>query len=211
MAAAAAYVVLIVAVLAGATTELDRKAAEWFRPDGAWGMAQVRLGPFIDRLEPPRAYLFLGLVTVLVSLGRRSWRPMLFAGLVAGTSIGVTTVTKVSMHRSDPTGDIASTGGSFPSGHIVALTVCLGCCALLVFRRTRWWHWVLVAVPPAVMAAALLYTAAHWVTDVVGGLLLALATICWAASWPLRIAMNEPRRGVRAETGGRAGTAAGRP
>ncbi|GAB7007659.1 hypothetical protein JCM18899A_51340 [Nocardioides sp. AN3] len=198
LAAALAYAALIVAVATGATTELDRTAAEWFRPGDTWGMAQVRLGPFIDRLEPPRAYVFLGLVTVLAGLFRRSWRPVLFCLLVAGTSIGATTVTKVTMHRSDPTGAIASTGGSFPSGHMVALTVCLGCSVLLIFRRTRWWQWGSVAVPATVMAAALLYTGAHWLTDVLGGALLALSIICWAASWPLRTAMTEPRLSAEA-------------
>jgi membrane-associated phospholipid phosphatase len=44
------------------------------------------------------------------------------------------------------------------------------------------------------MAAALLYAAAHWVTDVIAGALLGIATLCWAASLELRTAMMEPRR-----------------
>jgi membrane-associated phospholipid phosphatase len=194
LAAAAAFAVVLVAVATGATEALDRSAAEWFRPHDSWGEAQIRLGPVIDGLEPRRAYVFLGLVTVAVTLRRRSWRPALFAGLVATVSMGATTAVKVATHRADPTGYVASTGGSFPSGHVVALIACLGCCALLLWRRTRWWQWVLVAIPPAVMAAALLYAGAHWVTDVLGGALLAVGTICWAASWPLRTAMTGPRR-----------------
>ena len=108
---------------------------------------------------------------------------------------------KVVTHRVDPHGDVASTGGSFPSGHMVALIACLGCCVLLCFRRSRWWHWILVAIPPAVMAAALLYTAAHWASDVLAGALLAVAAISWAASWPLRAAVTQPRRVAHAAKG----------
>ena len=184
----------------GATQALDRAAIDWFRPDDEWGTTQQRLLPVIDGLEPARAYALLGLVTVVVCLRRHTWRPAVFAVLVSGTSIGVTSVVKVLTHRVDPHGDVASTGGSFPSGHMVALAACLGCCVLLCFRRARWWHWVLVSVPPAAMAAALLYTAAHWASDVLAGALLAVAALSWAASWPLRVGVTEPRRVARAAT-----------
>jgi membrane-associated phospholipid phosphatase len=203
LVAVAAFAALLVAVTTGATQAPDRAAAEWFRPNDTWGTVQVRLGPVIDGLQPPRAYAILGLVAALACLRRLSWRPALFAGFVAGTSMGATSVVKVVTHRPDPSGDIASTGGSFPSGHVVALVACLGCCVLLLSRRSRWWQWVLVAIPPAVMAAALLYVAAHWATDVLGGALLAVATICWAASWPLRTAVTAPRRGAREPDQGR--------
>ena len=203
--AAGAFVVLLLAVTTGATQALDRAAADWFRPDDTWGPAQVRLGPVIDGLEPWRAYVLLALVTAVVCLRRQSWSPALFAGLVATVSMAATTAVKVLTHRPDPHGDIATTGGSFPSGHVVALLACLGCCALLCWNRTRWWHWVLVAVPPGLMASALLYAAAHWVTDVLGGVLLAVATLCWAASLPLRTATTRPpRRGAAYLTWGSA-------
>lgn len=184
--AAVGFVLVLVAVASGATRGLDRAAADWFRPDDRWGSAQIRLGPIIDGLQPPRAYAFLAVVTAVICLRRRRWQPAAFAALVAGASMALTSVVKVLTHRVDPHGYLATTGGSFPSGHVVALVTALGCCALLCWRRTRWWQWVLVAVPPGFMAAALLYAAAHWVTDVLGGALLAVATICWAASWPLR-------------------------
>ncbi len=198
LVATAAFVAVLLGVTTGATQALDRAAVDWFRPDDEWGTTQQRLLPVIDGLEPARAYALLGLVTVVVCLRRHTWRPAVFAVLVSGTSMGVTSVVKVLTHRVDPHGDVASTGGSFPSGHMVALVACLGCCVLLCFRRARWWHWVLVSVPPAAMAAALLYTAAHWASDVLAGALLAVAALCWAASWPLRVGVTEPRRVARA-------------
>lgn len=199
--AAAGFGVVLLCVVTRLTQGLDQTAAEWFRPDDEWGPAQVRLGPVIAWLEPRRAYLALGVVTACVCLRRHSWRPGVFAGLVTGLSMGATLAVKVLTHRPDTLGNIGTTGGSFPSGHAVALLTCLACCALMCSARTRWWHWVLVAIPPAVMAAALLYTATHWVTDVLGGALLAIATICWAASSPLRSDVLYPTwgssRGVR--------------
>ena len=201
LVAAAAFAVVALGVTTGVTQALDLAALEWFRPDDEWDTTQQRFLPVIDALQPPRAFLLLGLVAALVCVRRRSWRPAVFAGLVAGTSIGATVVMKVLTHRVDPHGDVASTGGSFPSGHVAALIACLGCCVLLCFRRSRWWHWVLVAVPPAAMATALLYTAAHWATDVVGGALLAIAVILWAASWPMRAAVTQPRGAAHAANG----------
>jgi membrane-associated phospholipid phosphatase len=198
LAAAAAFAVVLVSMASGVTQRLDRAATDWFRPDDTWGTAQIRLDPIIDGLQPPRAYAFLAFVTAIICLRRRSWRPAAFAALVAGTSLVLTSLVMVSTHRVDPHGYLATTGGSFPSGHVVALLASLGCCALLCWRRTRWWQWFLVAVPPAMMGTAVLYTAAHWVTDVVGGVLLAVATLCWAASWPLRTVVTERRDRVSA-------------
>ena len=77
-------------------------------------------------------------------------------------------------------------GGAYPSGHIVALLVCLGAIALALHAEAPWWSrlaWWLVAVTkkPSVMAAALLLTAAHWFTDVLGGVLIAVAVLAWAS------------------------------
>jgi membrane-associated phospholipid phosphatase len=196
LVAAAVFVVVLLSVTTGVTQSLDRAAVDWFRPGDEWGLAQARLGWVIDGLEPRRAFALLGVVTVVVSVRRHSWRPAGFALLVVVVSVGATVAVKVVTHRPDPHGDIATTGGSFPSGHVVALIACLGCCALLCWQRTRWWHWALVAVPPAVMAAALLYGAAHWPTDVLAGAALAVATLCWAASWPLRTAVTQQRRAL---------------
>ncbi|NYD43071.1 phosphatase PAP2 family protein [Nocardioides panaciterrulae] len=193
LVAAGTFVVVLVAVKSGLTQSWDRRAADWFRPHDEWGATQVLLGPVIDGLEPRRSYVLLGLVAVVLCLRRRSWRPAWYAALVATASMGATIAVKVLTHRPDPTGDVPSTGGSFPSGHVVALSVCLAFVALMCWRRTRWWHWVIVSIPPAVMAAALLYSNAHWLTDVLGGALLAVALICWAASLPLRTLVTEPR------------------
>ena len=59
---------------------------------------------------------------------------------------------------------MSATGGSYPSGHMIALVVCLGGCLLVWEADTRWFLWLLIAVPAAGMALALLYGAAHWLS-----------------------------------------------
>ena len=183
---AVGFVALLVGVVTGATQAWDQRVVDWFRPDESWGLLQVRLVDFIDGLEPRHSYPLLVLVTVLVALRRRSWRPALFAGTVATMSVATTLTIKMVTRRPDWHGDLTSSGGSFPSGHVVGLLVCLGTCLLLCWSRTRWWHWVLVAVPVGALALALTATAAHWLSDVLGGLLVAVALLCWAACSPLR-------------------------
>ena len=63
---------------------------------------------------------------------------------------------------------MSAVGGSFPSGHMVSVLVCLGGALLVVQQRPRWWEWVLVGLVDLAMGLSLLLQAAHWLTDVVG-------------------------------------------
>jgi undecaprenyl-diphosphatase len=81
---------------------------------------------------------------------------------------------------------------AFPSGHVAA-TICLYAgIALLVFGHTRsWWRW-LALVPavamPLLVATARLYRGMHHPTDILGGVLLAIAwtTLVYLAIRPDR-------------------------
>ena len=59
--------------------------------------------------------------------------------------------------------------------------------------RTRWWWWVLPAAAAGLMTAALVLSAAHWTSDVVGGALLALALVTVASRWPWRAGASGTR------------------
>ena len=183
---ASLFVALTVLVVTGVTRPVDSAAAGWLRPGLVWGPWQVRLSPWMTRLEPARMYLLLGVTAMAVALWRRSWRSLAFAALLAGTSAVVTLLAKNAFHRPDPAGYVPDSGGSYPSGHTVAVIVCLSGCLLVVLPRTRWWWWVPVAGVTTLLATALLVSGAHWLTDVLGGALLAVALVAAGSRLPQR-------------------------
>lgn len=183
-AGAVAFVVLGVLVATGATRSLDVAAREAFRPDGVWGDTQLRADVVVEGMRPVVVLAVLVAAGAAMSLVRMSPRPLGFAlalGLVAGVPA---LAVKRALARTDPYGNLSSIG-SFPSGHVMFVTVCLGGLLLMVRPRTVWWQWAGVASGAALMAVCMLLQAAHWLTDVVGGFLLGVialattATACW--------------------------------
>jgi membrane-associated phospholipid phosphatase len=171
--------VILVSVLvgSGATQHLDVTVRDLFRPDDVWGDAQVRMVPIVDAFAPPRMFALLALVAVARAVHDRSARPVVQAVLLVGCSVALTGAFKFIVHRPDPHGEMTATGGSFPSGHMVSLIVCLGGSLLIWGIANRWYAWIPVVVLAVGMGLALLYGSAHWLTDVVGGALLALGVL----------------------------------
>jgi membrane-associated phospholipid phosphatase len=188
------FMVLAVLVETGATASLDAEIRDALRPDNVWGPSQARLNPIIDGIDPPRALGLLAAVGLVLALRRRSWWPGLYAALVAVAAVGPLMVTKFLVARPDPRHEMTAVGGSFPSGHLLAVVVCLGGCLMLLVPRTRWWQWLPIAVIGSLMGAALVVCAAHWFTDVVGGALLAIAMVGLLEAFPPRHLVF--RRGV---------------
>jgi membrane-associated phospholipid phosphatase len=180
------FVVLAVLVATGVTDSLDTRAIRLLRPNDAWDVTQVRWSPWISRLEPERMYGLLAATALAASAWRRSSGPAVFAAALAGVSVVLTLVTKLALERPDPHGYVTGSGGSYPSGHLVAVVVCLAGCLLLVWPRVRWWAWSPVAIAAALMTVAMLVSAAHWPTDVLGGVFLSLAVVSAASGLRLR-------------------------
>jgi PAP2 superfamily. len=171
------FVVLTVLVMTDVLAPLDSAAIHRLRPGDEWGESQILYSSWMGRLPPKRMYVLLGITCVATALWRHSWWPMVFGLALASTSVVLTLLVKFALHRPDPHGYVPASGGSYPSGHMVAVVVCLSGCLLLLWPRVTWWLWTSVAIGTVLMASALLVSAAHWPTDVVGGGLLALALV----------------------------------
>jgi len=186
------FISLTLLVLRGVTQSVDAEVLQRLRPDGVWGETQLRYTPWMTRLSPLRMYLLLGATSIAVSLWRRSWWPLAFSLVLAGVSGAVTVVAKVATHRPDSGGFVTESGGAYPSGHTVALVVCLSGCLLVVRPRVRWWLWVPLVVPAGLLTTALLVSGAHWFSDVLGGILLALAVVLGSCRSRLRYRAHPP-------------------
>ncbi len=185
LAAAAALAFLVLTVLVGThtTQDLDVAARDHFRPDDVWGTTQVRVDVIVEGLKPRNLAPLLVLVALAVSLRRGSWRPAVYAVVLAGVAGSLTLLVKHLLERADPHHEMSAVGGSYPSGHMVSVLICLGGTFLLVQERPRWWAWVLVGLVDLAMGLSLLLQAAHWLTDVVGGLLLGVTVLATAIGW----------------------------
>ncbi len=132
-------------------------------------------------------------------LSRRSWRLAVFAVAAAGGSSLLNTVVKLLVHRERPIVDqpfLNEPGASFPSGHAQAAAVGYGV-LLLVFIPLLTGIWRRVAVAVAVVmvlgiAFSRVALAAHYVSDVVAGIVLGLA---WLAAMTALFSAWRVKRG----------------
>lgn len=166
-----AFLALTIWVEAGGSTALDVAARDHFRPHDVWGPAQLRADWLVEGLKPRNTFALLAAVAILLALRRRELRTAAWLVGLAGATIVTTLVVKVLTERPDPHHDLSTLGGSFPSGHVIGVLVCLAGCCLAVTGRPRWWCYALPAVVAALMGWALLLQGAHWLTDVLGGAL----------------------------------------
>jgi membrane-associated phospholipid phosphatase len=181
-AAGGAVLVLAVVVHLGLTGPLDDLVRQWARPDDVWGSPQIQADVIVEGLRPTSAVLLTGGLIAAISLARRSPRPLLVAAATVLVMVAVTVGLKLLLHRPDPHGALSDHGGSFPSGHTVTVVVCTGLVTMLLTPARHQWWWITTALlVGTVMAVALLLQAAHWATDVVGGVLAGVTILAAVA------------------------------
>lgn len=131
------------------------------------------------------------LVLVLVWRRRRADAATLAIAMVVVVAIGAPLAAVIA--RTRPADSLAERmATSFPSGHTaVATTVVI----VLALALRRWYVWAAGVAWVLVMMWSRTYLHAHWLTDVVAGMLegIAVATLVWSATEALR-----DRRVVRA-------------
>lgn len=135
------------------------------------------------------------IITGLFLLRRRWWDAAHFAiALVVVVGIGAPMSYLVARVR--PESSLAEkVATSFPSGH-TAVAVTVAITLGLIFRR--WWVWLLGVVWVVWMVWARTYLSAHWLSDVLAGLLegIAVATLVWYALEAIRDRRARKHQGV---------------
>lgn len=128
--------------------------------------------------------LLIGLAVVVLAV-RRFYAAALHL-LLAGLAVTLlTTLIKTGFAVPRP-GDFTETYGSFafPSGHASGTTVLMGLAASFIAQESRhqkrWPIYLLCSVPIVMVAISRLYLGVHWMTDIIGGVLLGLA-VCGVA------------------------------
>ena len=109
-------------------------------------------------------------------LWRRRWSAAVH--WVAALTFGLVLTAGLSHLVEMPLPPTAPTGFGFPSVSVTMTTIVFGFFAVLIARelpgRTRVWPYLVSGLVTAVLGFARLYLGAHWLSDVVGGMLLGI-------------------------------------
>lgn len=161
----------------------DSAVSERFREYGAATPGVVSVTRVVTDLMATLSFLAIGLATVVLLAARRRWRAAGFCAAVAAVVPALWSVLHLALHRPRPLdGFVTVDSNGFPSGHTAHAAATALVAVLLVWPRL---------VTAAGRAAVLLLGAgfagligltrvallAHWPTDVLGGMLLALAVV----------------------------------
>ncbi|MEC5180384.1 phosphatase PAP2 family protein [Arthrobacter sp. CG_A4] len=151
-------------------------------PDEGWAgwMASLR-SPFWDginaflNLAGYRGVLVLHGLLVVALLLRRRPQAAVFGAAAGITVLILTQILKAGILRDRPANTIVLTDtGSFPSGHVATTTAFVLVVAILAGRA---WVWVLAAAGVLAMMASRTYLSAHWLTDTVGSVCMAVPVV----------------------------------
>lgn len=130
----------------------------------------------------PTTIFMVTILTTAGLIGLKQWRSAchFFAGLIAVS--GIAWIFKKTSHSLRPQGyEHLAASYSFPSGHtalsVYALSFIAFLIAQLLRKGNRWIPFVISTVFITAIGFSRLYLGAHWLTDVIGSVLLGLAVL----------------------------------
>jgi undecaprenyl-diphosphatase len=179
--------------LEGSIDPWDDDVARWFADQRDPDLTDAaNAGTFLgETVVGASAFTVVGL---LVSLLRRTWRPIVLVAIAeAGLGLFYLAGTEL-IPRDRPPVELLDPGlapdASYPSGHVATALVCCAGTVLLVwayFRAARWVALVLLLLPLGTLLSRL-YLGAHHLTD-------ALTSVVYASVWlAVLAAVLLPRR-----------------
>ena len=154
-----------------------------------WGPLTLAI-PFFSWIGDAKGFFIeVGIFVAILLFNRRAW---IFAAAATLTGGWYEAVSHLVVRKRPTTAQVLRVtehpgASSYPSGHsmfIVTVTVVLMLCFGHRFLP-RWAHvvgWALVVLVIAANAIARVYTGAHWPSDVLGGILIAGAWLCFLLS-----------------------------
>jgi membrane-associated phospholipid phosphatase len=135
----------------------------------------------------------VGLTGVLLIARGRRWRPAILLVVALGGSILLTDLVKAATDLARPpfsTHLVEVTGSAYPSGHAMDSLAVFAALAMVVGAGrspgARAWLWVGAASMALIVGWSRIYLGVHWMTDVVGGWLLAVAWVAATSAFVLR-------------------------
>lgn len=187
---ALAFLVLTALVPTGALLGPDAAVQAWFTAQADGGTGARVAGALAALGEKGIAGSLLAIIVIWACTRRRTPRPALATAVaVVGTALTVV-VLKVAIGRTAPgagASDVLAGGRSYPSGHAATAAVCLLLMALLIASALRGRPRRGVVIAAAVLSVAVAWATVslgfHWVSDVVGGLLVGAAWATGVRPW----------------------------
>jgi membrane-associated phospholipid phosphatase len=165
---------------------VDDDVARWFADQRTADLTDAaNAGTFLgETIVGASTFAVIGIV---VSLLRRSWRPILLVAIVEAGLGGFYLFGTELIPRDRPPVKLLDPGlapdASYPSGHVATALVCWAGAVVLVwtyFRAARWIALLLLLLPLWTLVSRL-YLGAHYLTD-------ALTSVVYAAVWLLVVA-----------------------
>jgi membrane protein DedA with SNARE-associated domain/membrane-associated phospholipid phosphatase len=171
--------------------DVTRRTAVDLRMTGAIDVAKVLT--WLGSL-PVAAAAVAATAAWTAARGRRGDLPALVAGLVL--SYAAVHVAKAAYDRPRPPGALVDTAlSSYPSGHALYSVALVACTVVLVRGGVGWIARIagvgIAAGLVAVVCATRVYLAAHWLSDVIGG--VALGAAIWCAVGAVTVAAGHLR------------------